>query len=100
MSLVDKSWRSTGFPLWFRTGTLAHDVRVARFEIVLRDRTVEIVEGADAYQQEGPMTTFFRVGEGRSVVDCWATRMASFRTADLVMVRRIESEAGLRVLAG
>jgi hypothetical protein len=75
-----------------------------RFEIVLKDRTVEVVDGADAYQQEGPMTTFFRLGEGRSVVDCWATRMVSFRTADLVMVRRVDQSpaagAGLRVLAG
>ena len=71
-----------------------------RFEIVLRDRTVEVVQGADAYQQEGPVTTFFRVGDGRAVVDCWATRVASFRTADLLMVRRIEPEEALRVLAG
>ncbi|MGE3620809.1 MAG: hypothetical protein AB7L84_10135 [Acidimicrobiia bacterium] len=70
-----------------------------RFEVVLRDRTIEVVEGADAYQQEGPMTTFFRLGQGRSVVDCWSTRIASFRTADLVMVRRDEVEANLRVLA-
>ena len=60
------------------------------FEVVLKDRTVEVIGGADAYQQEGPMTTFFRRGDGREVVDCWSTRMASFRTADLLMVRRRE----------
>jgi hypothetical protein len=63
------------------------------YEVVLKDRSVEVVDGADAYQQEGPMTTFFRLGQGRQVVDCWATRMASFRTADLVMVRRHDAVA-------
>ena len=60
------------------------------FEVVLKDRTVEVIGGADAYQQEGPMTTFFRRGDGREVVDCWSTRMASFRTVDLLMIRRRE----------
>jgi hypothetical protein len=36
------------------------------------------------------MTTFFRRGDGREVIDSWSTRMASFRTADLVVVRRRE----------
>jgi hypothetical protein len=60
------------------------------FEVVLRDRTVETVDGADAYQQEGPMTTFFRRGDGRDVIDAWSVRVASFRTADLRVVRRRE----------
>jgi hypothetical protein len=63
------------------------------FEVILRDRTVETVDGADAYQQEGPMTTFFRRGDGRDVIDSWSTRVASFRTADLLVVRRIEAAA-------
>jgi hypothetical protein len=58
------------------------------FEVSLRDGTVEVVEGADAYQQEGPMTTFFRRGDGRDVIDSWSVRVASFRTADLRVVRR------------
>jgi hypothetical protein len=58
------------------------------FEVSLRDGTVEVVEGADAYQQEGPMTTFFRRGEGRDLIDSWSVRVASFRTADLRAVRR------------
>jgi hypothetical protein len=61
---------------------------MARFEVTLRDRTTEEVGDADAYQQEGPMTTFFRRGEGRDVIDSWSTRVASFRTADLMVVRR------------
>jgi hypothetical protein len=63
------------------------------FEVILGDRTVEIVDGADAYQQEGPMTTFFRRGDGREVIDSWSTRVASFRTTDLLVVRRRESSA-------
>jgi hypothetical protein len=58
------------------------------FEVMLQDRSLELVDGADAYQQEGPMTTFFRRGEGRDVIDTWSTRVASFRTADLLVVRR------------
>jgi hypothetical protein len=61
------------------------------FEVVLRDRSVETVAGADAYQQEGPMTTFFRRGDDREVIDSWSTRMASFRTADLLAVRRCDA---------
>jgi hypothetical protein len=58
------------------------------FEVMMQDRSLELVDGADAYQQEGPMTTFFRRGEGRDVIDSWSTRVASFRTADLLVVRR------------
>lgn len=61
--------------------------------MTLRDRTVEVVDGADAYQQEGSMTTFFRRGEGREVVDCWSTRVASFRTSEILIVRRREATA-------
>ena len=61
------------------------------FELTLRDRSVATVDGADAYQPEGPMTTFFRRGNGREVIDSWSTRIASFRTADLLAVRRREA---------
>jgi hypothetical protein len=48
------------------------------------------------------MTTFFRRGDGRDVIDSWSTRMASFRTADLLAVRRREpaEPATLRAVAG
>ncbi len=65
---------------------------MASYEITLRDRSVELVVDADAYQQEGPMTTFFRLGDGRDVVDCWSARVASVRTADVLLVRRAEAE--------
>lgn len=66
---------------------------MATFEVLLQDRSVELVDGADAYQQEGPMTTFFRRGEGREVIDAWSTRIASFRTANLMVIRRREPVA-------
>ena len=74
------------------------------FEVMMQDRSLELVDGADAYQQEGPMTTFFRRGDGRDVIDSWSTRMASFRTADLMVVRRRDALAaaggGLRAVVG
>lgn len=71
---------------------------MATFEITLRDRTTESVAGADAYQQEGPMTTFFALGDGRDVVDCWSQRVASIRTADILLVRRAEASGSLRAV--
>ncbi|HLM65725.1 MAG TPA: hypothetical protein VK306_15615 [Acidimicrobiales bacterium] len=74
------------------------------FDVTLRDRTIETVQGADAYQQEGPMTTFFRRGDGRDVIDSWSVRVASFRTADLLVVRRRDAAAAgqspLRAVVG
>ncbi len=64
------------------------------FEVTLKDRTVERVEHADAYQQEGQMTTFFRTGSQRATVDTWSTRIASYRTSELVIIRRIETCEG------
>ena len=70
---------------------------MASYDVTLRDRTIEVVE-ADAYQQEGPMTTFFRLGEGREVVDCWADRIASVRTADILVIRRADGAGTLRAV--
>jgi hypothetical protein len=61
---------------------------VARYEVTLKDRTVEVVDGADAYQQEGQMTTFFATRPGSHVVDSWSDRIASFRTSEVVIIRR------------
>jgi hypothetical protein len=68
---------------------------MARYEITLKDRTVEVIDGADAYQQEGQMTTFFALADERLVVDCWSTRLASFRTSEIMIVRRREQLAGV-----
>lgn len=62
---------------------------MASYEVIFRDRTVERVDGADAYQQEGQMTTFFATASARRVVDSWSTRLASFRTSEVLIVRRL-----------
>ena len=69
---------------------------MATFEIKLRDGTVEIIEGADAYQPDGQFTTFFALEEGRTVVDCWSVRIASIRSAEIVAVWRREAPGGSR----
>ena len=54
------------------------------FVVHFEDDTTTIVDDADSYEQEGPLTTFFdRNGGGRLAV-----RVASFRTAKIVEVRR------------
>jgi hypothetical protein len=62
---------------------------MATYEVTLKDRTVETIGGADAYQQEGQMTTFFATRPNRHVVDCWSERVASFRTAEVLIIRRV-----------
>lgn len=62
------------------------------FEITLTDRTCELIDGADAYQMEGQLTTFFRHGSGREVIDCWSTRIASFRTSEILVIRRLPEQ--------
>lgn len=62
------------------------------FDVTLRDGSVERVLGADAYEPERSMTTFFRT-DGRPTVDCWSIRMASFRTEEILAIRRREGAA-------
>ena len=61
------------------------------YEVTTADGTSEVIAGADTYQQEGPLTTFFRTEPGRRVVDCWSVRLASFRTSEVVRIRRVEA---------
>jgi len=65
---------------------------MVEFEVTMKDRTRQRVAGADAYQQEGPMTTFFRTPERRRTVDSWSIRVASFRTGEILIIRRIEND--------
>ena len=70
---------------------------MARFTVTLVTDRSEVIDHADAYQQEGPLTTFFAFAGGREVIDSWSSRLASFRTADVMAVRRVdvdESAAG------
>ncbi len=60
---------------------------MAAFSVELTNDRVEQIKQADAYQQEGPLTTFFAVDSHSRGIDSWSTRVASFRTADIVTVR-------------
>ncbi len=60
------------------------------YQVTLKDRSTERIDDADAYQQEGQMTTFFRTGSGRHVVDTWSTPVASFRTSEVIVIRRLD----------
>lgn len=64
---------------------------MAGYRITLADDHHELIDQADAYQQEGPLTTFFSVDAGRKVIDCWSTRLASFRTAEIRSIHRLET---------
>lgn len=63
---------------------------MAGYDVQNSDGTVERVVGADSYRQEGPLTTFFRTDARRGVIDCWSTRLASFRTAEISRIRAVE----------
>jgi len=65
------------------------------YEITLKDQARERIDGADAYAQEGQLTTFFRTASARQVVDCWSVRLASFRTTEIMTVRRLEDPTAL-----
>lgn len=69
---------------------------MSSYQITLKDRSTEEIDGADAYQQEGQMTTFFETGSGRNVVDTWSTRLASFRTSEILAIRRLDAAATTR----
>jgi hypothetical protein len=60
------------------------------YEITLKGERTERVDGADAYAQEGQLTTFFRTDPERGTVDRWSVRLASFRTSEVMAVRRLE----------
>lgn len=76
----------SGTPTGLHGGTVC-------FDITLRDGNVERVHGADAYEPERSMTTFFRT-DGRPTVDCWSVRMASFRTDEILAIRRLDAAVG------
>ena len=63
------------------------------FEIVTIDGTVERIDGADSYELEGPLTTFFLSNSRVHRLSSWSERVASFRTDRLVAVRIAPVEA-------
>jgi len=65
---------------------------MTRYHVIAKDGAEHVIDDADAYLQEGAMTTFFSTDGGRSVVDCWSTRVASFRTSEILIIRRVTSD--------
>ncbi len=63
------------------------------YEITMKDQRIERIDGADAYAQEGQLTTFFRTDPDRCLIDRWSVRLASFRTSEVMVVRRVEGNA-------
>jgi hypothetical protein len=57
------------------------------FVIRFDDDTSTVVEGADAYEQEGPLTTFFDRNGGGRLASAFTVRLASFRTSRILEVR-------------
>ena len=73
-----------------RTMPTSYPGRMA-FLVRFEDETTTLVQGADAYEQEGPLTTFFdRNGAGR-LASAFAMRIASFRTSRIVEIRRTDA---------
>lgn len=68
---------------------------MALFAVTLADQTTDFVEDADAYQLEGPLTTFFAFSDHRQVIDSWSVRLASYRTADICAIRRSSSAVSM-----
>lgn len=63
---------------------------MAQFAIQLTKGETITIDEADAYDFEGPLTTFFATGSSRQVIDSWSTRLASYRTADILSIERID----------
>jgi hypothetical protein len=61
------------------------------YEVVTTDGNVERVDGADAYELEGPLTTFFLSNSRVHRLSSWSDRVASFRTDRVLAVRCVVS---------
>jgi hypothetical protein len=58
------------------------------YEITLIDDTIELLDEADGYALEGPLTTFFRNQPGRAArLDPWSIRVLSVRTERIACIR-------------
>ena len=59
------------------------------FEITTADGAVEQIDGADSYELEGPLTTFFAVDGAHARLSAWSVRIASIRTDRIASIRRV-----------
>ena len=63
---------------------------MAQYAVQLSKGETVYINEADAYQFEGPLTTFFATGSSRQLIDSWSTRVASYRTSDIVAIERFD----------
>lgn len=63
------------------------------FVIRFDDETSTVVDDADAYEQEGPLTTFFDRNGGGRLASAFTVRVASFRTSRILEVRAVAAIA-------
>ncbi len=61
------------------------------FLILFDDESTTVVDDADAYEQEGPLTTFFDRNGGGRLSSAFTVRVASFRTSRILEVRASQS---------
>jgi hypothetical protein len=60
-----------------------------RYEVLLNDGSVEVIDNVDGYAPDGCLTTFFTVEDGRAVrLDPWAIRVMSLRSDRVVRIAR------------
>jgi len=64
------------------------------FVVHFDDETTTVVDDADSYEQEGPLTTFFDRNGGGRLSSAFTVRVASFRTSRIVEVRRERTPHG------
>jgi hypothetical protein len=65
------------------------------FQITLTDQTYETINQADGYELEGPLTTFFASDGHTMRLSSWSTRLASFKTSEIVCIKKIADEIKL-----
>ena len=69
------------------------------FDVCFEDETTTQVFDADAYEQEGPLTTFFDRNGGGGLTSAFAQRVASFRTSRIVEIRRVDLASLARLVS-
>ena len=72
----------------FRSTATSSYTSCMSFVVTFDDDTTTIVDDADSYEQEGPLTTFFDRNGGGRLASAFTVRVASFRTSRIVEVRR------------
>lgn len=78
-------------PLGSGTAAPAEDAAVERrcFRVSFDDGHEVLVEGADTYQPEGHLITFFQCHSARGTIDSWSVRVASYRAAEVSSIDRV-----------